>query len=239
MSELGSGRRVGRVVMEIVAIVFSILLAFAIDAWWDSRVEHLKERQVLRDMHTEFVAAQREIHDGMGAHTGRRAALEVLGGVATGRAALPSPDSLNVLFSWLMMIGTTDPQVATLDGLQGAGDLDIIRNDRLRALLARWESDLRDAKEAEAFVVEATIRDVYGWLRQGPPMPNPWGILPDVMMPQEATDFLPYLRTREFQNLVGQHYVLETLTSGDAERQATTTSEILEVLEAELGDAGR
>ena len=59
------------------------------------------------------------------------------------------------------------------------------------------------------------------------------------MMPQEAADFLSYLTTQEFHSLVAQQYLLESLLAGDAERQAATTSGILEVLEAELGDAER
>ena len=42
---------------EGAAIVVSILLAFAIDAWWEERQERTEEQQILLDLADEFVMA--------------------------------------------------------------------------------------------------------------------------------------------------------------------------------------
>lgn len=43
-----------RLTIEAAAIVASILLAFAIDAWWEDRQNRQEEQQVLQGLHTEF-----------------------------------------------------------------------------------------------------------------------------------------------------------------------------------------
>ena len=43
-----------RIAVEAVVIVTSILLAFAIDAWWDERQERIEETEVLLGLKSEF-----------------------------------------------------------------------------------------------------------------------------------------------------------------------------------------
>jgi hypothetical protein len=45
-----------RFLVEGVVILVSILLAFSIDAWWDSRIEQQREREQLVSMLAEFKA---------------------------------------------------------------------------------------------------------------------------------------------------------------------------------------
>lgn len=40
----------GKLFREGVVIVASILLAFAIDAWWDERKERVEEREILAEI---------------------------------------------------------------------------------------------------------------------------------------------------------------------------------------------
>ena len=43
-----------RLSVEAAAIVVSILLAFAIDAWWEERLERKEEAEQLVRLHAEF-----------------------------------------------------------------------------------------------------------------------------------------------------------------------------------------
>ena len=49
-----------RLAAEAIAIVASILLAFAIDAAWDERNERMEEKEVLRSLQLEFEANRDE-----------------------------------------------------------------------------------------------------------------------------------------------------------------------------------
>lgn len=239
MSELGSGRRLGRLVPEMIAIVVSILLAFSIDAAWEARSQRLKEHQALSGLQADFLETRKQLQDGIDLGRLRITSLEALGAVATGRTPAPSRDSINFLLSQIIWYNKFDPTTSTLYALQGSGELSILRNERLRRLLASWESDLRDTKEDEGLLVQSTFTDLWGWYRRGPPMANPFDALPEAVLSQDSADILPYLVTREFQNLVAQQYALQLVVNGDLAETDSLISEILDVVGAELEGAGR
>ncbi len=70
-------------------------------------------------------------------------------------------------------------------------------------------------------------------------MANPFGILPEAVLSQDSVDVLPFLKTREFQNLVAQQYALQFVVNSDLAETDSLISEILEVVGAELEGAGR
>ena len=68
----------GRLIAEGGAIVVSILLAFAIDAWWEERQERVEEQQILQDLADEFTLIRDVLADHKDTHLVRLAALESL-----------------------------------------------------------------------------------------------------------------------------------------------------------------
>jgi len=219
-------------------IVVSILLAFSIDAWWDARREHDRERVALSGMLMEFRESAGELERNVSYLTQRQSALEILRLLSTAQIPVLAADSLGKLLFTVTLFGSFDPQVATLDALKGAGDLDIIRSDRLRGLLAKWESQFRDASETQAFLSRATTGDLYAWFRRGPPMPTLGDTLPEIVLsPNE--DVVGYLRTREFQNLAIQNYWMGRTSLFELKELQGTIAEIISVLESELSDDGQ
>lgn len=239
MSEVGSGRRLRRLVPEMIAIVVSILLAFSIDAAWEARSQRLREHQALSGLQADFLETQKEVQDFVDHGQRRITRLEALAAVATGRAPAPSRDSINFLLGEIIWFNKLDPTTSTLYALQGSGELGILRNERLRRLLATWETDLGDTKEDESLLMQSTFTDLWGWYRRGPPMANPFGVLPEAVLSQDSVDILPYLVTREFQNLVTQQYALQLVVNGNLAETDSLISEILDVVAAELEGAGR
>ena len=57
-----------RVIAEGVVIVGSILLAFGIDAWWEVRVQHEEETQLLADLAEEFASNRSRLELTTGRH---------------------------------------------------------------------------------------------------------------------------------------------------------------------------
>ena len=127
---------VGRFVAEAAVIVASILLAFAIDAWWDTRGDRMDEREALREIHQNLVEDSVDMQ---------------LGGVATFTGYVASGnwvmDHLGLQIptdsaaEMLRPLGTRhlyQPQSSGFDGLRTSGRLGIIRDDSLRADLIRY-----------------------------------------------------------------------------------------------------
>ena len=54
-------KNVLRLVLQGVGVVISILIAFGIDAWWDSRAEHRLEAEYVSSLRSEIRAALGEV----------------------------------------------------------------------------------------------------------------------------------------------------------------------------------
>jgi hypothetical protein len=175
------------------------LLAFSIDAAWEARSQRLREHQALSGLQADFLETQKEVQDFVDYGQRRITRLEALAAVATGRAPAPSRDSINFLLSEIIWFNKLDPTTSTLYALQGSGELGILRNERLRRLLASWESDLRDTREDEGLLAQSTFTDLWGWYLRGPPMANPFDALPETVLSQDSADILPYIVTRNFR----------------------------------------
>ncbi len=97
MSRQAAVRDIRPLFAEALAIIISILLAFAIDAWWDGRVEHGRSLAQLRTIETEFVEVELELQDLEARLLGlRRAVSELLSHIAPD-SQLQTMDSLYAL----------------------------------------------------------------------------------------------------------------------------------------------
>lgn len=180
-----------RMSAEVVAIVVSILLAFAIDAWWDERRDRLEEQRVLQQLTEEFEAVESQLdrYVAMDERTLRNVSrIDSLmqAALADGRPAVVARDST---LRWLVTQGTFAPTLPTLDGLRTSGRLTLIQDEELVAALSAWPAALEDAVEhqrdseqiifdtypmlAEAAnlgpVIDQILRD-FGRLDPGPPV---------------------------------------------------------------------
>ena len=130
-----------RIVAEGMAIVASILLAFAIDAWWDDTVESKREREILEALLDDFQISRARIVEWRNFHVVVKNSANTLLQVATssGRDLDDSEiDRLLVDLSWfgLGSLFTT----GALNSIISGGELSIIKDDELRQRLADWPS---------------------------------------------------------------------------------------------------
>ena len=145
-------RSARRLVAEGIAIVLSILLAFAIDAWWDGLQEGRRETELLGSLLTEFEANRRVLPGRIVQHGQTVSAATRI--VASLRAA-ERGEFVTVADSsimWSIVSTSFDPAQGTLDALLQSGDLNLITNDPLRAMLAAWPSQVEDARESEVML---------------------------------------------------------------------------------------
>lgn len=133
---------------EIIAIVVSILLAFAIDAWWEEWREGREARRIMVDLREEFVALGDQMEARQGEWEVVRADLDRL--MQAGRADAPPPPAvMDTLVSRLMWTSTFDPGTGALDALLSSGRLEWIDDLELRTVLAGWPGVLREIRDNE------------------------------------------------------------------------------------------
>ena len=133
-----------RLTAEGAAIVVSILLAFAIDAWWEERQERAEEQQILLDLADEFVMIRGVLSDHKDTHLARLAAVEsLLTRLDSGDTDVPKED-LAAALEDLFSPTTTDISDGTLHALLSSGRLEIISSDSLRKNLVGWEGAIEE-----------------------------------------------------------------------------------------------
>jgi hypothetical protein len=155
-----------RLSAEAVAIVGSILLAFAIDAWWTDREFDQWQSAQLRALRDEFSANWEELGVIVQTHDSNARTLESLITQIQGsedKALVTVADAALVpLVSWR----TSDISTGTLDALLSSGRLADIDNPMVRRALAVWPSEVGNAQEdenlARDFVENVIVRALLG-----------------------------------------------------------------------------
>ncbi len=143
-----------RWVLEGTVIVLSILLAFAVDAFWEGRTERKAERVLLETLADDFEAIRELLPVHQLGHTRTAAALEHFVDLvrdANVGDIVSVPDTAIVLG---IRNGSFDAPSGALDAVLSSGGLRLISDPELRRMLAAWPSRLLDATEDDRLLRE-------------------------------------------------------------------------------------
>ena len=131
-----------RLYVEAAAIVASILLAFAIDAWWEDRQERVLEQQYLASLKADFQADIEELDDAIALAKSR---------AQLGRLLISSIDQDRVEgdpneFIWAVyssfLLNYPSYTRATINDLLSTGDLQLLQDANLKAAVAEYYTDI-------------------------------------------------------------------------------------------------
>lgn len=144
-------------ISEGVAIVASILLAFAIDAWWDNRSEREQAAELAASLHEDFEVSQAHVEQWL---AGNRRILEALEMLLEAVESRPIGEEISVPMSVIVgSIGapTYSPTDATLSAAISSGQIDLLRDYDLRNALALWLQQVDDTREDELLIRQITV----------------------------------------------------------------------------------
>ena len=142
-------KRWGFLFTEMVLIVASILLAFALDSWWDERKDRVEEAEILQGLKQEFLLNQSKLESRIEAHLENILAMEELL-AATQRGSWQSSEiHVDQAIAALLAPPTTDLGNGVLEALIGSGRIELIRNRELRARLAAWDGVFAEVSDDE------------------------------------------------------------------------------------------
>ena len=137
-----------RLVAEATAIVVSILLAFAIDAWWESRSDREAEQSAITRLILEFEYNIDELGKGKERHQTALGATEQL--LALMKPSQQDPNDLTnagKLLEECFQNPTFDPRLGTTNSLIASGDLHLLRDEQLQSMLTEWPTLAGDLLE--------------------------------------------------------------------------------------------
>jgi len=202
---------------EGLAIVVSILFAFAIDAWWQSHIEDEREHELLVALLDDFEHSKSNIREWRDFHLAVQQSNLNLLKAATSADITLSEEAIDRLIADL---GWWDIQrhftTGALNSVVFGGELSIIENDRLRQELADWPSQIENlaSQQNQDYDFFLNVWMPYlranGYLPQisniAAPMPGrpeiQWGSL-DLAL-KTTKSHAAMITTDEFQNLLVQ-----------------------------------
>ena len=146
-----------RMLGEGAAIVVSILLAFAIDAWWEDRALRIEEQQVLRGLREEFVLIRDVLSSHLSEHRQNLLSLEQF--LAAGEGGAPDEAGAIVDAAMLELLSpmTSDIGSGTLRALLSSGRIEILSSTTLRAQLAAWDGVIGEVWDDQALNAKAVF----------------------------------------------------------------------------------
>jgi len=211
-----------RLMGEALAIVLSILFAFAIDAWWQDRAEYHEETGVLLALRDEFEANREVLAQLIAFHSDLQASALTLLKLAAAPAAeigAEEFDRMIIDVTWWGSFVTFES--ASLDAVILGAKLDLLKDPALRRMLTDWRSQLA----ATASQNEQEFEHFFGTLMPilrprtnlaqlsnaslsvpGHFFADPGATLP---VPAEHLDHRTLINDREFQNAVVEKYWIE------------------------------
>jgi len=143
-------RRIGGLIWEGLVVVASILIAFALDAWWDSNNDAAALRLELMGVAQELSdnrAALAERVEGHRLQISSITELLVLQAGSAGSGSVEVSDS--ILFRAAVTSPTTDPSAGALAAMIASGRISLVRDVELRRFLAAFQTRVEDVREDE------------------------------------------------------------------------------------------
>jgi hypothetical protein len=209
MSQISPMRRGA---IEAVAIVGSILLAFAIDAAWEARGERAVAADILTALEAEFSAEHSELVRHRDRWVEVRAATEQLI-EATSVDVVPPPAVMDTLLFRFLTPTTWDPQMGTLSATMASGQIGLLGSVRLRTQLAAWEGIVAEVRDNELAMRDFSLSGVVPFLaREGVSLARSRSMLSDAwpgVLPADdevRPGYAALIANAEFETLVGTRY---------------------------------
>lgn len=160
--------RASRFLIEAFVIVVSILLAFGIDAWWDSRLERVEEREVLAGLRREFTGYRDALERSLEQHADMLAAMSAILASVDDGAWTSAEWQMDVALARLIQPPTSDLGNGVRDALVQAGRLELVSDVLLRERLAQWAGHYEEVLDDETFSRALVFDRVIPYLtRQG------------------------------------------------------------------------
>jgi len=210
-----------RIAAEGAAIVVSILLAFAIDAWWGERQSRFQEQTILATLIEEFQDKQRTIEAGRRFNAAMQSSIQQLLDIGLGDDTDFSEQRVDALLADLWWYNDrTDWTTGALNSLILSGNLSLISDGTLRARLIEWWArfdvigGFADADKSFYFDRQLPYWSEHAYLPQildqmehVPGNPDDRYEYGRKLSPKSRLDHSDLLRDRQFQNLLVERSV--------------------------------
>jgi hypothetical protein len=177
-----------RLVVEGVIVIGSILIAFAIDAWWAGQQTHALEQELLSRLENSFEDNRRLASEQIGLVASDRQLLQRFIAMSPQEAERISPDSTYVFLRALWRPNDSNLNAVSILSTLDAGRMSVVSDPLLLAALAEWEAAASGLAERNE-IVSALMQQVQEALARHPD-------LQPVLAQSERSETLPGIVSR-------------------------------------------
>lgn len=187
---------------EILLVVIGILIALQINNWNEIQKEKAREQQILNSLGEEFKQNINELEFDHKINLACINALKVLLNFDTSSDF--ETRTLDSLIGQAYNFATFDPRLGVINDLNSSGNLELIRDTKLRYALNQWTGELSDYQE------DIIIRREY-WINNYSPLVNKYIPLRNTDIFIDRTDYTRNFRVNTRQ--VPKSNYIEFLTN--------------------------
>jgi hypothetical protein len=132
---------------EILLVVIGILIALQINTWNTKRLDSLKEKAILKELHKEFLGNKIQFDSVKLVHTRSMKSLNTI----IDAMPLTKENVFNLMddFNYALHTFTFNPSSGVVNSLIASGNYELIKNDTLRNYLVTWKDVYQDFLEEE------------------------------------------------------------------------------------------
>jgi hypothetical protein len=229
-----------RLSVEAVAIVGSILLAFAIDAWWDSRSDQKQERALLIALSADFAATEQEFAEVKTNHDlVTRAGNQLITYGEAGTVPESEQADYDILVSAHFSRFIFDPPMGTVESVLSSGRFHLLTNERLVAELTQWSAIVAELRFSEIDARNHFNERIFPFLASRFDVEDLDKVFPqfvDFPWEQGPTGAYKLASDQEFQNIVYMHWVHSMNIVAELEVVERSLERIQKLIEVELSE---
>ncbi len=228
-----------RLAIEAPVIVISILLAFAIDAWWQERDERQAEVVLLERLRTDYTEIQSALQVVREEHQEAVEACIYFLNVAKGDALPATPEVDRMVALVFMASRTFNPGSGALESFHSNEGAQLLQDQQLVDRLLAWSGLVEELQEEEANlqkgVAERWTPFIASRVNVGPFVLAAGDLM--LGIPEHLTEpgqREPLVVDDEFINYVLDRYKWQRIALRDIEPVRAAAEEILVLLDKEL-----
>jgi hypothetical protein len=181
------GKRLRWFTAEFLVVVAGVLVALALNAWYQDRVDAKREAGYLEQLAADLRQSEAALAEAVSFNESQREKLLELIALFDQEQA-PSSESFRELTT--LTIAPRQPTLSTAQAIVETGDLQLIADDRLRSAIIQYVGAGESYNETQDAVawewLARSIRDYYALVRPGAGPDHPFAVAPDEALSDEA-----------------------------------------------------
>lgn len=230
-----------QIFIEGTAIVVSILLAFAIDAWWEKRGLLHEEQEILVGLNDEFIDVRDRLGDWIDHN---RLGSQLINRFLSDEVEAMSREDIELMYLHAAVLVNVLDEGGMLNGLLASGRLELVSDRELRSRLGKWPDYIDDLRINDQSARTMAMQLIQRFLAsQGIPRDvceQGKFVCPD--SEEVPREYLRLARNPEFRSLLIVRRLYMWHIADDHDAALREANEILQMIDrrlSEIGPAGR